>query len=233
MNINYKQPQFELFPANSATLEDVNKPRFLLANLNLSMENLVILVILGIMVALFSFSWGAEHGKRLAAQALDERVSAAWNVTPRKAAAAVPAAKPAMGTPVAAKSAGNAGFVMRQPQAAVAAKPVAAKPVAVKPVAVKSAAIKPAPVKAVVPAAAAAIAAAKPARYTVQMATYKSEEYAKQAALDLRAKGLPTFLIKKADFWLLCAGQFISAESAEGLSKRLEAKFRGLIVRRI
>ena len=75
MNINYKQPQFELFPANSATLEDVNKPRFLLANLTLSIESLVILTILGIMMALFSFSLGVERGKHLTAQALDERVS--------------------------------------------------------------------------------------------------------------------------------------------------------------
>ena len=83
MNINYKQPQFELFPANSATLEDINKPRFLLANLTLSVESLVIFSILGIMVALFSFSLGVERGKGLADQALDERVSAAWNVGAR------------------------------------------------------------------------------------------------------------------------------------------------------
>src|SRR5271166_3643529 len=83
MNINYKQPQFELFPANSATLEDINKPKFLLANLTLSVESLVIFTILAIMVALFSFSLGVERGKHLAAQALDERVSAAWNVGAR------------------------------------------------------------------------------------------------------------------------------------------------------
>lgn len=83
MNINYKQPQFELFPANSATLEDINKPRLLLANLTLSLESLVIFTILGIMVALFSFSLGVERGKNLAAHALDERVSAAWNVGAR------------------------------------------------------------------------------------------------------------------------------------------------------
>ncbi len=93
MNINYKQPQFELFPANSATLEDINKPRFLLANLTLSIENLVIFTILGIMVALFSFSLGVERGKHLAAQALDERVSAAWNVGARTIAAPMPMAR--------------------------------------------------------------------------------------------------------------------------------------------
>jgi len=105
MNINYKQPQFELFPANSATLEDINKPRFLLANLTLPIENLVIFTILGIMVALFSFSLGVEHGKHMAAQALDERVSAAWNVgaramiVPAAAATVAPAVMPNIPVP--------------------------------------------------------------------------------------------------------------------------------------
>ena len=104
MNINYKQPQFELFPANSATLEDINKPKFLLAKLTLSTESLVIFTILGIMVALFSFSLGVERGKHLAAQALDERVSSAWNVGARTmAVAAVPA--------VSAVPASNHGYL--------------------------------------------------------------------------------------------------------------------------
>ena len=89
MNINYKQPQLELFPSNSATLEDIYKPKFLLANLTLSVESLVIFTILGIMVALFSFSMGVERGKHIAAQALDERVSAAWNVGARTMGAPV------------------------------------------------------------------------------------------------------------------------------------------------
>src|ERR1700689_2782171 len=104
MNINYKHPQFELFPANSATLEDINKPKFLLANLTLSLESLVIFTILGIMVALFSFSLGVERGKHIAAQALDERVSAAWNVSARTVA--VPVAEvvaPAVAPAVAAQ----------------------------------------------------------------------------------------------------------------------------------
>src|ERR1700684_391856 len=97
MNINYKQPQFELFPANSATLEDINKPRFLLANLTLSVESLVIFAILGIMVSLFSFSLGVERGKHLAASALDERVSAVGNVGARTMAPAAAVAVPLAG----------------------------------------------------------------------------------------------------------------------------------------
>ncbi len=94
MHINYKQPQFELFPANSAILEDINKPRFLLAKLTLSVESLVIFTILGIMVALFSFSVGVERGKHLAAQALDERVSTAWDASARTMVSAAAAAVP-------------------------------------------------------------------------------------------------------------------------------------------
>ena len=108
MNINYKQPQFELFPANSATLEDVNKPRFLLANLTLSIESLVIFTILGIMLGLFSFSLGVERGKRLAASALDEKVSDAWNLAPHRPAMPVAVAAPvaaAMAPRVAVKPA--------------------------------------------------------------------------------------------------------------------------------
>lgn len=96
MNINYKQPQFELFPANSATLEDVNKPRFLLANLTLSIESLVIFTILAIMLGLFSFSLGVERGKRVAASALDEKVSEAWNLAPHRPMMPVAVAAPTL-----------------------------------------------------------------------------------------------------------------------------------------
>ncbi len=204
MNINYKQPQFELFPANSATLEDVNKPRFLLANLTLSLESLVILSILGIMVALFSFSLGVEQGKHLAAQALDERVAAAWNVGARKAAIPVVAPKPMVVAPLAMGHAktvvgmrGNAGFVT----------PVA-KPL-VKPVAM--------PIGGSI---------------TVQLATYKNESYAKQEAIDIKAKGYPAFLLKKGDYWFVCAGRFTSLDGANLFLKKIQAKYRGSQIRR-
>src|SRR5208283_4358111 len=144
MNINYKQPQFELFPANSATLEDINKPKFLLANLTLSVESLVIFAILGIMVALFAFSLGVERGKHIAAQALDERVSAAWNVGARSIAVSAPVAiPPAKMMPIQSPVVSHGG-----------------------------------------------------SRYTLQIATYGNEEYARQDALLLKAKNFQSFLIR-------------------------------------
>lgn len=197
MNINYKQPQFELFPANSATLEDVNKPRFLLANLTLSIETLVIFTILGIMLGLFSFSLGVERGKRLAASALDEKVSAAWNLAPHRpvmpAAAAVPVS-----------------LVNRAVSSNYQAQ---AKPV--------------------LPQATEKPAALMPAgRFAIQTGTFKNETYAKDEALKLKAKGMPSFLIKKGNFWVLCVGPFTSAENAHAFLNRTKSKLPGSSVRR-
>ena len=208
MNINYKQPQFELFPANSATLEDVNKPKFLLANLTLSIESLVILSILGIMVGLFAFSLGVERGKHLAAQTLDERVSAAWNLAPRQPMLVPTAVKPAVIAPKVEAKVGNAGFVIAHKMPVVAKATV------------------------VIPAKPSAIGLAKTDRFTIQVATYKSEVYAKSEAMNLKAKGLQTFLIKKGDFWLVCLGQFQSQDSANGVFKKIQSKYRGSSVRR-
>lgn len=198
MNITYKQPQFELFPQPTAMIDPASKPRFLLANLTLSLESLVILTILVIMIGLFAFSLGVERGKHLAAQALDERVGAAWNLAPHK---------PMM------------------PVTAVKSSVAAVKPVVT--------AIRPA--VAVVPVAAVAKPSAvtvPSVRFTVQLASYKNEAFARQDALGLKAKGLQSFLIKKGDFWLLCVGQYPSQENADAVAKRLQPKYKGLTVRR-
>ncbi|MBF0570372.1 MAG: SPOR domain-containing protein [Candidatus Omnitrophica bacterium] len=191
MNINYKQPQFELFPANSATLEDINKPKFLLANLTLSVESLVIFTILGIMVALFSFSLGVERGKVLAARALDERVSAAWNVGARTAVA---------------------GVILPAPvklQAPVVKSVTEQRPVNMR-----------------------GFMQGQGTRYTLQVATYGSEAYARQDALLLKAKKIQSFLIKSGKYWLLCAGDFNNKEIATAYLRKLPSQFRLSQVRR-
>ena len=193
MNINYKEPQFELFPAHSAALEDINKPKFLLATMTLSTESLVILAILAIMIGLFAFSLGVEQGKHLAAQALDQRVSVAWNVGGRRLAAAT----------------------VNPPQVVV--------PVVAKPNRTTTAATKPTTI----------IKTAAPAnKWTVQLATYRSENYAQQEALGLKAKGYPVFLIKVKDFYFVCAGQYGSQAQADAFLKKVQAKYQGSQVRR-
>ncbi|MBF0511917.1 MAG: SPOR domain-containing protein [Candidatus Omnitrophica bacterium] len=184
MNINYKQPQFELFPANSASLEDINKPKFLLANLTLSVESLVIFSILGIMVTLFAFSLGVERGKGLAARALDERVSLAWNAPVRPSTQQPPATLPLVQ--------GNVSVP----------KPVVNH------------------------------LQAQGGHYTLQVASYGNEAFARQDALGLKAKGMQSFLIKSGKFWLLCIGNFNNKESASAFLRKLPSQYRLSQVRR-
>ncbi len=212
MNINYKEPQFELFPANSATMEDINKPRFLLASLTLSTESLVILVVLGIMIALFSFSLGVERGRILAAQSLDEKVAAAWSVGGRRLAVTP--------TPQASNTPANSAVKPGSARPATAPRALAAAPKA--PV-VKTVAPVVAPVAPAVSAG---------TRWTVQVASYKNENYAQQEALGLKAKGYPTFLLKSKEFYLICVGQFTSQSQADSLYKKIQAKYQGSQVRR-
>lgn len=201
MNINYRQPQFELFPANSGTLEDINKPKFLLANLTLSVESLVIFTILGIMVALFSFSLGVERGKHLAAQALDERVSAAWNVGARTVAAPVVAAVPAQAMLAGQKPLINHGYLSLN----IHKMPLVHQ---------------------------ASTSIGTGARFTLQAATYGNEEYAKQEALVLKAKGFQPFLIKYGKYWLVCVGDFPNKENASGFLRKLPGQYRDSQIRR-
>lgn len=208
MNINYKPTQFELFPAKSATLEDIDKHPLLLASLTLSIENLVILVILGIMIALFSFSLGVERGRGLAAQSLDEKAAAAWNVGGRRLAVApvVPqVVKPAAAVN-SSRNFGNKGFVrstaFTQPTIAPRPKTMPAATVAGS------------------------------GKWTVQVATYRNENYAQQEALGVRAKGFPTFILKSKDFYLVCVGQFASQAQADSFSQKVQAKYNGSQVRR-
>jgi septal ring-binding cell division protein DamX len=106
VNINYKQPQFELFPGSSGVGDDVSKPRFFLANLTLTIENLVVLSILGIMLAVFAYSLGVERGKHVMAVQMTDRALAKSVVADVsgvivKSTAVVSATQPA-GTAVAA-----------------------------------------------------------------------------------------------------------------------------------
>ena len=218
MNINYKEPQFELFPANSATLEDINKPKFLLATLTLSTESLVILVILGMMIALFSFSLGVERGKHLAAQSLDEKVVAAWNVGGRRLAVA-----PVVAAPVTTP-AQNVSTVKMSNNKSVVRSNVAAH-VAVAPVS-RVVVTKPLPET-------TKVATSPAGKWTVQLGTYRNENYAKQDALRLKAKGYPVFIVKFKDYYLVSIGPLASQEQAEAFLKKVQNKFQGSQVRRI
>lgn len=205
MNINYKPSQIELFPAQGVELENIQRPRWLSASLSLSMESLVILSFLGIMISLLSFALGVELGKRQVAQLMDDNVNLAWRVNARRAQVA--------------SEARTAAVVATQATAPVTQKSISAPVVSAKAKPVNE-------VKKVAPVAAAS------KRYTVQLGTFQNQKYAQDEAMKLKAKGLTVFIVKSGKFWLLCTGQFATAQEAQQLSKKLPATLRNSPIRR-
>jgi len=66
MNINYKESQIDFLSHVGGKAEGSAPPRYMAAQISLSLENLVIFSIVAIMVVIFSFSLGIERGKGVA-----------------------------------------------------------------------------------------------------------------------------------------------------------------------
>lgn len=71
--------------------------------------------------------------------------------------------------------------------------------------------------------------------YTVQLASYKSESYAKKEAELLKKRGLSPLVLTKGDYVVLCVGSFPSRSAAEALLTKLkkEKRYSGCLIRRI
>jgi cell division septation protein DedD len=212
VNINYKQPQFELFPGNSSNDNDPARPKYLLANLTLSIENLVVLSILGIMVAVFAYSLGVERGKHVMAMEFKSTALAAST-----AAIPVVAGHPSATTPVAATA-------VRQTVPATAGQAVTT--------------VAPAANKPAVTVAVPAVVAQKPAqaatpafKYTIQVASYAGEKVAQRAASDLNKNGFETFVMQKGKYVILCVGKFNQKNEAMSVISKLKSKYKDALVR--
>ena len=201
MNINYKQPQFELFPGNS---EDATKPRYLLANVSLTAENLVVFTILGIMGVVFAYSLGVERGKHVMASQMRDTV----------VAKSVMAEVPIVATQSVATNVGAA----HAPVQAATRTVVPATGVAVKMVPAVIAEQKP-----LVPASAF--------KYTIQVASYADKKFAHQAAVDLNKKGFETVVMQKGKYAILCVGKFNQKNEAIIMISRLKSKYKDCLVR--
>ena len=201
MNINYKQPQFELFPGSSANADDPSSPRILLANLTLSVENLVVLSILGIMVAVFAYSLGVERGKHLMAKAVAQPSAFATAVAVHQTAAV-----PVMAT------------TSTRPIPVAASVPAGAKPAAVV--------VAPAAVvaqKMQIPVSVY--------KYTIQVASYADQKFAQKEAGDLHKNGFETLIMQKGKYAILCVGKFNQKNEAMSVIAKLKSKYKDCLVR--
>lgn len=201
MNINYKQPQFELFPGNSTVGDDARRPRLFLANLTLTVENLVVLSILGIMLAVFAYSLGVERGKHVMAAQFKDKLQARSLVADAPAVAA-----PTAVTTVQSTQQPVNNTVVSAPVQAVQQAPVAVveqKPQTVDP----------------------------NFKYTVQVASYADEKFARKVADDLGKKGFDTIVMQKGKYSILCVGKFNRKNEAVAMTAKLKSKYKDCLVR--
>ena len=214
MNINYKQPQFELFPGTTISSDDAGKPKYLLASLTLSLENLVVLLILCIMLTVFSFSLGVEWGKRVAGLEAEHR-----SIVVRQQTPVVKKIVPGNVNATVAPAVGNLLSSSKLKQAGVhVSSSVAGSP---QKIVIQNSVAQPKPL----------VDLSKP--YTIQVASYKDVQYAQMEEVGLKKKGYETLILTKGDYSILCVGRFTNKDEANGFARRLKYQYKDYVVRRM
>ena len=218
MSIIFKQSQFELFPGTQGAQARVDKPRFFFASLTLSIENLVVMSIVILMLVVLSFSLGVEKGKQVSRPRLRE-----------DQARAVPSPTVVLPvTQIRGMETKKASLPVNPPVVSTSGKPL--------PQTVVSPAVS-------IPADKKALQSSSPSVYsspdspsktfTVQVASFKREEYARQEASLLKQKGFEIFVLSKGEHSVVCVGKFFQHKDAESFSTKLKKQYKDCLVRRL
>jgi cell division septation protein DedD len=211
MNINYKESQIDFLSHVGGKAEEVAHPRYMAAQMSLSLENLVIFAIVAIMVVIFSFSLGIERGKGVAL------ATAGTSSFDGRSSADVP----------------DGSVKVDRASAKMEAKDFKADAQKIK-VATSS---PKAVVKAKTAVVAPVVATAKPATagaYTVQVASYKGIKSAQREADKLKQKGFDNvYVLPKGTYTIVCVGSFQNKEDASGIKRQLNNRYQGSVVRRL
>ena len=207
MNINYKESQIDFLSHVGGKAEEPARPRYMAAQMSLSLENLVIFAIVAIMVVIFAFSLGIERGKGVALTTNEVPVSDGKS-------------------PVAASS--GSGKADKVPGKAEA-KEFKADTQKIKAVTFVA---KAKPVAA--PVAAANTKPVVTGAYTLQVASYKGIKSAQREADKLKQKGFDNvYVLPKGTYTIVCVGNFQNKEDASGVKRQLNNRYQGSVVRRL
>jgi cell division septation protein DedD len=68
-------------------------------------------------------------------------------------------------------------------------------------------------------------------KYTVQVASYADEKFAKKAAMDLDKRGFQTIVMQKGKYAILCVGKFNQKNEAKATIAKLKPKYKDCLVR--
>ena len=215
MPIQLRKPsQFELFPGSAANPQERAKGPHLFKNLTLSSEHIIVLGIFLLMSWVLFYSLGIEQGRKVLPTDLTVSVASA----PVKPAEVV---KPSV--PVTTSSNSTA-----------AVTPIQAAPAKPSPVETQRV-ILPKPVA--TPETPADTALIRDDQsddiYTIQVASYKTNESAQREALRLKQKGFEVYVLPKGSHMIICVGKFVEKEEAKRFLNKLRGKYNDCLVRRI
>lgn len=69
--------------------------------------------------------------------------------------------------------------------------------------------------------------------YTVQVATFKTEAYAKKEAERLEKQGVKALIVPRGDFVFVCVGKFTQKQEADPTLNQLRKRYQDCFVRRL
>ncbi|MFH0754903.1 MAG: SPOR domain-containing protein [Candidatus Omnitrophota bacterium] len=208
MKINYRESQIDFLAQAAGSPQAAVSPRYMSAQISLSLENLVILSIVAIMLVIFSFSMGIERGKGIASAVHVPAGDAAQaDATAASAAPAVP---------------GKADRFSEKAEAKGKAETPRFK-------------VFPAPSQTVAQAKGVSANVLPPSGgYTVQVASYKGVRYAQREADKLKQKGFDdVYVLAKGAYTIVCVGNFQKKEDASDVKRQLKGRYQDFVVRRL
>lgn len=215
--INSPYTQFELFPNATVKASELRQRRYLLKDLTLSAEHIIVSAIIFVMVTVLFFSFGVEKGKRMVRVSILEAagISRTVEVVPPE-------------TPGVVSSRLLAGRGEAQAAPAVTVSPLAEKETLRSPRGGLETPVEASPKMEAQPQK-------KDAKdiFTIQVASFNSPQSAQKEAMLLKQKGYDIFVLPKGKHSIVCVGKFGQRNEAKAFSNKLKNRYNDCLVRRL
>lgn len=204
MSIDFPKGQFELFPGSSAPASKSEKRKGFWLNLTLTLDNLIIMAVVMIMAMVVSFSIGVEKGKKYVRPKPEPEQSDSRAKINR------------VGQPPVVDRVSESASAVPQPETVIRVMDeLANEP-------------QPSVVEEVTE-----IAQLPAGAYTVQVASFKKENQAREEATALEKKGYEIYVLPKGGYSIVCVGKFNRRNEAQLLSAQLKKRYKDCLIRRL
>jgi len=204
MRGKYPHSQFELFPGVVAHSEQKPHARIFVKSITISIEHFVVLAVVIIISMVTAFSIGVERGKRAVVSQANQRSRPVQTTIDRQAERIAPE-----------------GISEQAPDSLAPPAVVVAAPVVQAARQDDALAI---PLK-------TGVEKDSEKQYTVQVASFKKEQHARQEAEGLEASGYEIFVLPKGKYSIVCVGKFARKDQAREISNRLKKKYKDCLIR--